>query len=396
CTKENAHFDFKNSPFYVNKETKVWETNVNSLRRACVSSFGFSGTNAHVVLEEYVAKRSETNSSIEIQSKDRVIIPLSARTKEQLKERAGDLFAFLRSSSLVDLQSLAYTLQAGREAMEERLGFIVTSIKELKEKLEAYLSGNQEIDDLYQGQVRHNKDTLAVFTADEELQEAIEKWIDRKKLSKILDLWVKGLVLDWNRLYGESKPKRISLPTYPFARERYWISETHNKGIIPTAGASVSVIHPLLHENTSDLSEERFTSTFTGKEFFLNDHQVNGEKMLPGVNYLEMARAAVEKASGEMEKGTSVHLKNVVWAQPIVVNSSAQKVHIGLFGEDSGQIQYEVYTEYDNEDGAIVHSQGVAEFKEKEETPPLDIQNLRSQMNQGTLNADSCYQTFKE
>ncbi|MCP5005806.1 MAG: hypothetical protein GY941_17995, partial [Planctomycetes bacterium] len=40
--------------------------------------------------------------------------------------------------SQVDLQSLAYTLQTGREAMEERLGFIVTSIQELEEKLEVY------------------------------------------------------------------------------------------------------------------------------------------------------------------------------------------------------------------------------------------------------------------
>ncbi|MCP5007046.1 MAG: hypothetical protein GY941_24345, partial [Planctomycetes bacterium] len=71
-------------------------------------------------------------------------------------------------------------------------------------------------------------------------------------------------------------------------------------------------------------------------------------------------------------------------------------VHIGLFGDDSGQIQYEVYTESDNEEELIVHSQGVAEFKEKEETSPLDVQELQSQMNQGTLNAQRCYEAFKE
>ncbi|MCP5002902.1 MAG: hypothetical protein GY941_02980, partial [Planctomycetes bacterium] len=40
--------------------------------------------------------------------------------------------------------------------------------------------------------------------------------------------------------------------------------------------------------------------------------------------------------------------------------------------------------------------QGVAEFKEKEETSTLDIEELKAQMNHGTLNADSCYQAFKE
>jgi polyketide synthase PksL len=34
-------------------------------------------------------------------------------------------------------------------------------------------------------------------------------------------LWAKGLSLDWGQLYGDGRlprPRRISLPTYPFAR----------------------------------------------------------------------------------------------------------------------------------------------------------------------------------
>ncbi|MCP5007027.1 MAG: SDR family NAD(P)-dependent oxidoreductase, partial [Planctomycetes bacterium] len=395
CTKENAHFDFKNSPFYVNTETKVWEKTVNSLRCACVSSFGYSGTNAHLVLEEYPSSGKQ-KEPISVVSQNLIfIIPLSAKNRDCLYEIVKELQGFLSENQQISLNSLAYTLQVGREAMEERLGFIVTSIKELEEKLEAYLAGNKEIEDSYQGQVKRDRDTLALFTANEELQEAIEKWIQRRKLSSILDLWVKGLVLDWNKLYGDNKPKRISLPTYPFARERYWIIE--EIGIVnKSEGLEYRQINPLLHQNTSTLEEERFTSAFTGEEFFLNDHQLKGEKVLPGVGYLEMARAAVEKATGEREAGTAVCLKNVVWAQPIVVDGSAQKVHIGLYGEESGQIQYEVYTESDNEDEAIVHSQGTAQFKEKEETTPLDIENLQSQMNQGTLSAESCYEAFKE
>ena len=38
-----------------------------------------------------------------------------------------------------------------------------------------------------------------------------------------------GLSFDWNQLYGDSKPRRISLPTYPFARERYWVPVDKNK-----------------------------------------------------------------------------------------------------------------------------------------------------------------------
>lgn len=65
---------------------------------------------------------------------------------------------------------------------------------------------------------------------------------------------------------------------------------------------------------------------------------------MPGVAYLEMARAAVEEASASTEGGpASIRLKNVVWARPIAVNSHAQEVHIGLFPEENGQIQYNLY-----------------------------------------------------
>ena len=52
-----------------------------------------------------------------------------------------------------------------------------------------------------------------------------DKWIARKKLAKLLDFWVRGLTFDWNKLDGEVKPRRASLPTYPFAKEHYWIEE---------------------------------------------------------------------------------------------------------------------------------------------------------------------------
>ncbi|MCP5005214.1 MAG: polyketide synthase, partial [Planctomycetes bacterium] len=169
----NQNIAFEKTPFMVNQELVPWRRPVIEGREvprlAGISSFGAGGANAHVVLEEYCTKDSKTHSSIEIQTKDPVIIPLSARTNEQLKERARDLFQFLRSSSIVDLQSIAYTLQAGREAMEVRLGFIVTSAQVLEEKLEVYLSGEQEIEECYQGEVKRNKEMLGVFTADEDL-----------------------------------------------------------------------------------------------------------------------------------------------------------------------------------------------------------------------------------
>jgi polyketide synthase, type I len=51
----NPHFDFDTSPFVIGTTTQRWDVAAGQPRRACISSFGFSGTNAHVVVEEYQA-----------------------------------------------------------------------------------------------------------------------------------------------------------------------------------------------------------------------------------------------------------------------------------------------------------------------------------------------------
>src|SRR5207249_3682792 len=109
-------------------------------------------------------------------------------------------------------------------------------------------------------------------------------------------LWVCGIEVDWRRYYdGERKSRIIGLPTYPFAKDRYWID-------MPASARATTVLHPLLHTNTSDLSQQSYSSTFSGDEFFLKDHHVDGQKVLPAVASLEMARAAVEKATRVSEQ----------------------------------------------------------------------------------------------
>ncbi len=42
-------------------------------------------------------------------------------------------------------------------------------------------------------------------------------------LQALGQLWLSGVEVDWESLHGERRPHRISLPTYPFERQRYWI-----------------------------------------------------------------------------------------------------------------------------------------------------------------------------
>ncbi len=387
----NPHIDFHNSPFVVNQSLRPWEQPViggRTLPRiAGISSFGAGGSNAHMIVEEYQAPLPQPMAF------SAVVILLSARTAEQLRQKARDLLAFVQHRlDTIDLAAMAYTLQVGREAMDERLGFAVSSAEQLVEKLQAYVGGEHEIEDAYQGQVKRNDGALSLFSTDADLQQTIDKWIANEKFSKVLDLWVKGLELDWNKLYGEIKPERISLPTYPFARERYWI-DAAPVGSVAAKGAATAVLHPLLHSNTSDLDGLRYRSTFTGEEFFLADHQVSADgrasqRVLPGVAYLEMARAAIEQALPKRPESAVLELHNTVWAQPIVVSQNTQ-VDIALLENDDDQIDYEIYSV--DADQEIVHCQGRAVFSHQPAPARLDIEQLKARMGQDTLEANSVY-----
>ncbi|HHI94665.1 MAG TPA: hypothetical protein ENK04_14335, partial [Gammaproteobacteria bacterium] len=253
----NSNIDFENSPFVVQQQLADWKRPVlgeqEYPRLAGVSSFGAGGANAHVLIEEYVPDDAAPLHEVTT-FKLPAIIVLSAVNKDQLMAQVKRLSAYLAEKNIseTDLHNIAFSLQVGREAMEERLAIIVHTLDELKEKLNAYAGGQENIDNLYCCQVKRNEDILAIFVADDDMEKAIDSWVSKRKFEKLLSLWVKGLVFDWNKLYGSIKPRRISLPTYPFARERYWIPEADD--VLNVINQPATILHPLLHTNTSDLA----------------------------------------------------------------------------------------------------------------------------------------------
>ena len=410
-----------------------------------------------MVIEEWSPSAKGTDSrdkgggawDVEIKNTGPYLIVLSAKNEDRLKEVAKNLYAYLTSPLAprpLPLHEVAYTLQVGREAMEERLSVMVRSLKELKEKLQGFMERQDDIEDLYRGQTNRNKDKWSVFADDEDMATIVDIWIAKEKYEKLLDAWVTGLSVDWNKLYGNNKPCRISLPTYPFSREPYWIPKSTNLPVNLQSkiyNLKSARLHPLVHENTSNFEEQRFSSTFTGKEFFLKEHVVQGNNVLPGVVYLEMAREAVKQATdGFSNRSHCLYLKNVVWSRPIVVGDAPQQVHIGLFQEENGEIAYEIYTthpvdgkseiatallhqevkpvspvckagsaqnpndfaqvattvkklETELKDETVVHSQGVARFVSLEKIPSLKLADLQEKLNQNSLNPEECYEAFK-
>src|SRR5436305_7189238 len=103
-----------------------------------------------------------------------------------------------------------------------------------------------------------------------------------------------------------------------------------------------TTLHPLVQCNISDFFAQRFSSTFDGNEFFLADHVISGQRILPGVAYLEMARAAVRMALGAdaTPEAGNLHLHQVVWTRPLAVGEQPVAVQITLSPQESGTLAF--------------------------------------------------------
>jgi acyl transferase domain-containing protein/acyl carrier protein len=230
----NEYINLDQSPFYINTKLTDWKTAANIPRRAAVSSFGFSGTNAHLLVEEYrPAVRPDFTSE------HPAIILLSARNAGRLKAQALKLYEYIRVHPLESIYNIAYTLQCGREPMEERMAMEVNDTETLLSCLSAFL--NEQPGDYITGNIKkHKSDPLLKKNAS---KLHISQLLQSANYMSLADAWVKGHDIDWNLLYPGAKPVRISLPTYPFARERHWINPAEEKKEVH----SNDVLHPLLH-----------------------------------------------------------------------------------------------------------------------------------------------------
>ncbi|MCC9020865.1 SDR family NAD(P)-dependent oxidoreductase [Bacillus nakamurai] len=385
----NPYLDFKQSPFYVQHQTEAWQQPVVTEngketvhpRRAGISSFGATGSNVHIILEEFVPNESEQKKT-EPSENQTFIIPLSARNEERLQAYAAKLSEFLHPG--LPLRDAAYTLQIGREQMEERVVFIAEDMTQLIDQLKAFLLG-KETSRCWRGRADKDKrKELATGSIDHLLSDG--------GLELIAERWAGGGTLDWNLLYGENKPNRISLPTYPFEKTRYWVPQAETKE--KTQELTAVILHPLLHQNVSNMSGVRFRSSFSGAEFFLKDHIVKNERTLPGAAYLEMVRTAVEQAAETREEGI-IRLKHIVWIRPFTAAEESAELYLRLYHEENGEMSYEIYKEPDHsEQEPVLYAQGSAAFVQEEEPGGIEIEKLKE--SRRLITPAECYEAYKQ
>ncbi|QTE89641.1 SDR family NAD(P)-dependent oxidoreductase [Shewanella algae] len=136
----NPKMAVEQSPFYLNTQTRPWMPRTDGTpRRAAVSSFGFGGTNFHLVLEEHSPELPKQPSRLR-----RTPLPLlfCAPDKPALEQEISALLKTLESDAHDDLETLCapYRLGSQTQVQGPRLGLLACNTIELQHKLQLALS----------------------------------------------------------------------------------------------------------------------------------------------------------------------------------------------------------------------------------------------------------------
>ncbi len=125
-TEPSPYIPWDRLPVRVVDEATVWQRNGRP-RIAGVSSFGFSGTNAHVVVEEAPGVDSAADPGADRARGGYQLLPLSARTPEALAMLASRYRDWMDANPDVTLADICATAGAGRSHFEHRAALVVDS-----------------------------------------------------------------------------------------------------------------------------------------------------------------------------------------------------------------------------------------------------------------------------
>ena len=143
CSNPNPVIDWESNRTRVPVVSEEWRVAAGQqLRIGAVSSFGFSGTNAHMVVSE-APEASGLNATCE---ESVCVITLSARSETALRTMAARLSNRLREQPAILLRDVAYTLAVGRSSFAHRAAIAARSNAHLIEELDRLSQGEADCD----------------------------------------------------------------------------------------------------------------------------------------------------------------------------------------------------------------------------------------------------------
>ncbi|QGH56385.1 SDR family NAD(P)-dependent oxidoreductase [Bacillus velezensis] len=188
-----------------------------------LSEFGFDPL-AYSELISFINQMYGTEISLDIFQELKTLSEL-CRYISSIRNRSADkpYNGNFREKSGIGLEEIAYTLQTGREPFECRLAITCSNTGDLLEKLNGYIQGSR-LQGVYEGNVTDFDSLYAPLFGGPEGHAYVQSLIQQNKPAKLAQLWTIGCEISWEDLYEEElKPVKLSLPLYPFSKNRHWI-----------------------------------------------------------------------------------------------------------------------------------------------------------------------------
>lgn len=385
----NQKIAFEKSPVYVNDYLRPWESTAGKPVRAGINSFGLSGTNCHVIVQSYNP----------LQERECNIAPpyflcLSARSSHALHESAQAYLNYLQQHSPV-LGDLTYTALVGRFHYDYRLGIVFSSKDELLQILSFYLqktlpssenffSGNFRVVadglDLREGQITESQQRILSnqsSTLAQQLDLLPEQRLDQ--LRRLCELYVAGAIINGADWFNVKHHQRISLPTYPFARERCWVETTAAGERKAASSNSKMFAHPLVDQRVLESNGIIFYRTTLSAEthWELAEHKVRDTYVLPGTCYVEMLLEIARQLTNDRIE--SVCFEDILFLAPFSVQDDERKeIHIRL--DEKGN-HYQVAISSQSPRGWDVHAEATLSLINNLPTVlPVNIAELIEQL----------------
>ncbi|MBS1803319.1 MAG: amino acid adenylation domain-containing protein [Acidobacteria bacterium] len=195
CSSPNSRIDWKKWPIEIPQTLTPWPDERDG-HYAAVSSFGFSGTNAHVIVGSF--RPSETAAGPEKSSVEKLLC-ISAADPEALRSLASLYVSFLRKTD-AEFGDICRSAIETRAILRERLTVTAPDALTAANHLKQWLGGGV-VDAVKTGN-------------DETASQAGCGSLDQKSAAFLKG----GMLSAW-----EEPSRRVALPLYPFHRERFWL-----------------------------------------------------------------------------------------------------------------------------------------------------------------------------
>lgn len=212
----NPAIAFAEMGFRVQRQLAPW-TPVAGVRRAGVSSFGAGGVNAHLLLESVTDAQGQPSGPAPTDQTAPALIPLSAANPDRLRVLVADLEADLAAHPDRPLGAIAATLQRGREPLGTRLAVVADSVERLRQSLRSWLAGQPD-QWTFSGQLPSQRIQAPPALMHDRCS-VTQTLLEQGNWLAVAPRWVAG-----NEVFWPAMGEIISLPGYPFAPERHWLS----------------------------------------------------------------------------------------------------------------------------------------------------------------------------